>query len=300
MRITVIGLWHLGVTTAACLSRWPSIIGLEMSSHVNVSDLRLDKAPLNEPGLSDLMQKQRLAGKLSWSYSPEAVCSLHTDVLWVCHDVDVNAEGVPDGSRCLNELAVCLRYLPAGKLVILSSQLPVGTCDSLQARYPLHRFAVIPENLRIGRAIESFDHPGRTIVGVRPNDKQSKEEIGSILALTEGDVITMSPASAEMTKHALNGFLALSVAYANEVSRICDVNGACASDVMRGVMSDERAGKKAYLRPGAPFSGWTLIRDVKVLEMQGKDVDLRVIPAIQRSNDLHALHTNIAVSYGKT
>lgn len=300
MRITVIGLWHLGVTTAACLAKLGhQVTGLELRDSMNLDNLRNNIAPLDEPGISALMEERRVAGKLRWSYSSEATIALDTDVLWICHDVDVNAEGVPNADACLSDIAHCLRYLSAGKLVVLSSQLPVGTCAKLQAQFPLHRFAVIPENLRIGRAISSFMFPGRVIVGLDSKDAKTREEIGAILALLPGDVITMSPASAEMTKHALNGFLALSVAYANEVSRICDVNGACASDVMRGVMADERAGKKAYLRPGPPFSGWTLIRDVNTLEAQGAHSDLRIIPAIQRSNDIHALHTKIAVNYGK-
>jgi UDPglucose 6-dehydrogenase len=75
----------------------------------------------------------------------------------------------------------------------------------------------------------------------------------------------MGVESAEMTKHAINAFLAVSVTFANEIAAICELVGADAKDVERGLKSEARIGPKAYLSPGGPFAGGTLARDVEFL-----------------------------------
>ena len=73
----------------------------------------------------------------------------------------------------------------------------------------------------------------------------------------------MSVESAEMTKHAINAFLATSVTFINELARLCEVVGADAKEVERGLKSEGRIGPKAYLAAGAAFAGGTLARDVR-------------------------------------
>jgi UDPglucose 6-dehydrogenase len=99
----------------------------------------------------------------------------------------------------------------------------------------------------------------------------------------------MRPESAEMVKHALNSFLALSITFINEVARLGEHVGADAKEVAAGLKSEPRIGPKAYLGPGGPFAGGTLARDVvtlvKLAEAHGEIIS--VIPAIKQSNDLH-------------
>ena len=103
----------------------------------------------------------------------------------------------------------------------------------------------------------------------------------------------MRPESAEMTKHAINSFLALSITFINEVARLCDVTGADAKEVEKGLKSERRIGPRAYLSPSGAFAGGTLARDVvtfvDLAEARGEPLD--VIPAIKRSNDRHRLWT---------
>jgi UDPglucose 6-dehydrogenase len=99
----------------------------------------------------------------------------------------------------------------------------------------------------------------------------------------------MRTESAEMVKHALNSFLALSITFINEIARLCELTGADAKEVSLGLKSESRIGMKAYLGPGGPFAGGTLARDVvtltKLAEKSGEKIS--VIPAIKQSNDLH-------------
>jgi UDPglucose 6-dehydrogenase len=99
----------------------------------------------------------------------------------------------------------------------------------------------------------------------------------------------MTVESAEMTKHALNAFLATSVAYINEVAALCERLGADARDVERGLKTDARIGPRAYLHPGQAFAGGTLARDLSYLTESARKEGLspHLLSAVQRSNDAH-------------
>jgi UDPglucose 6-dehydrogenase len=99
----------------------------------------------------------------------------------------------------------------------------------------------------------------------------------------------MSVESAEMSKHALNAFLAASVAFINEIAALCEQVGADAADVERALKSDTRIGPKAYLSPGGAFAGGTLARDVVFLSALGRTrgVTTPVLSSVTSSNDAH-------------
>jgi len=124
-------------------------------------------------------------------------------------------------------------------------------------------FAYLPENLRLGHALDVFRNPDRVVAGVRSEGDKSR--IAALLRPFTQNIVWMSPESAEMTKHALNGFLATSVTFINEIAGICEVAGADIKDVERGLKSERRIGPLAYLSAGDGFAGGTLARDVQAL-----------------------------------
>src|SRR6185436_324555 len=148
-------------------------------------------------------------------------------------------------------------------------------------------FASSPENLRLGRAIAAFMQPDRVVVGVAA--AAARERIERCLKPITTRIEWMSVESAEMTKHALNAFLATSVAFANEVASICETVGADAAEVERGLKSDSRIGGSAYLAPGGAVSGGTLLRDVGYLVDLGdaNGVPVHLLTATGASNDAH-------------
>jgi UDPglucose 6-dehydrogenase len=177
--------------------------------------------------------------------------------------------------------------LPVDALVLISAQLPVGTCAKLEKEFSQFHFASSPENLRLGKAIDAFEKAERVIVGIRTDAKKTLlEELFKPFAR---QTIFMRTESAEMVKHALNSFLALSITFINEIARLCEHTGADAKEVSIGLKSEARIGAKAYLGPGGPFAGGTLARDVvtltKLAVANGEKIS--VIPAIKQSNDLH-------------
>ena len=285
MNVTVLGLWHLGSVTAACCAKHFTVIGLDFEA-TNIAKLGSGHAPLLEPGLNEMISAGLAAKRLSFTVDPQIAC-LNADVLWLTYDTPVNDADESDVEFVLANLRRALPYLPDGALVLISSQLPVGTCAKLEKEFPQFYFACSPENLRLGKAIEAFEKAERAVVGIRTDAKKALLEL--LFKPFAAQIIFMRTESAEMVKHALNSFLALSITFINEIARLCEPTGADAKEVSLGLKSEARIGPRAYLGPGGPFAGGTLARDVvtltKLAEANGETIS--VIPAIKQSNDLH-------------
>ncbi len=285
MNVTVLGLWHLGCVTAACCARHFQVVGLDFDE-ANIARLNSGQAPLFEPGLNELIAAGLAAKKLSFTADSKIACA-RADVLWLCYDTPVNENDESDVDFVLANLRRALPHLPPGALVLISAQLPVGTCRRLEAEFPQFHFAYSPENLRLGRAIEAFEKAERAVVGVRNDAKRALIE--QLFKPFAPQILFMRTESAEMVKHALNSFLALSITFINEIARLGEHVGADAKEVSAGLKSEPRIGPKAYLGPGGPFAGGTLARDVvtltKLAAAKGEKISL--LPAITQSNNLH-------------
>jgi UDPglucose 6-dehydrogenase len=298
MKVCVVGLWHLGTVTAACLaSGGHQVVGLDFDNTV-IEALQAGEPPLFEPGLGDLV-KQGLA-KRNLSFTTDVAKALGgAEVVWVAYDTPVDENDAADVEFVFARITQLFPFLEPGTLVLISSQLPVGTTRRLEEGYaetcpakPVS-FAYSPENLRLGKAIEVFTDPDRVVVGLRPGANKSfvndKERVMGLLQPFTSRIEWMSVESAEMTKHALNAFLATSVAFINEVATLCEQAGADAKEVERGLKSEIRIGPNAYLNPGAAFAGGTLARDVAFLERVGVEHNqpTQILSAVLASNLNH-------------
>jgi UDPglucose 6-dehydrogenase len=268
MNVAVLGLGHLGTVTAAGLAALGHrVIGFDSDAR-QVDRLSAGCSPLVEPDLERLIRSGLAAGKLCFSSARDSI--REAEVLWIAYDTPVDAEGKADIEWVFSRIEHALTGIGTDALVLLSSQLPVGSVARLErtaaalhpgARPP--RIACSPENLRLGSAVHDFLHPARIVAGFR--GARDREDLSRLLGSITPSLEWMSVESAEMTKHALNGFLAASVAYANEIASICESVGADAAEVERGLKSDQRIGPRAYLAPGGPFAGATLARDLAFL-----------------------------------
>jgi UDPglucose 6-dehydrogenase len=257
-----------------------------------ISSLNEGRAPLFEPDLNALIAEGIGGGKLQFTSDMENACK-DAEVLWVTFDTPVDDDDVADISFVINQVKSAVRLLSDGAFVLVSSQLPVGSIAVLEnfareiAPNKHISFASSPENLRLGKALNVFLHPDRIIVGTRSSeDRIVLEKL--ILPITE-KIEWMSIESAEMTKHAINAFLATSVTFVNEIAAICELVGADAKEVERGLKSESRIGPKAYLSPGGPFAGGTLARDIEFLGKISQDRQLTtpLLSSVRLSNDAH-------------
>jgi UDPglucose 6-dehydrogenase len=292
MKVCVLGLWHLGTVIAACLAEGGhQVVGLEFDAKV-VEKLQAGHPPIFEPGLEKLIQKGLGEGRLGFISDP-AQAVFGAEAVWIAYDTPVDEADRADVDWVLNRVRRVLPCIVPGTLIFINSQLPVGTTRSLEKEYqglfperPV-TFVYSPENLRLGRAIEAFTRPDRVVVGLRQNTDRMR--VMDLFRPFTERFEWMSVESAEMSKHALNGFLATSVAFINEVASLCEQVGADAKEVERALKSDGRIGPRAYLSPGSPFAGGTLARDVLFLEETGKRYyqPTHLFSAVRVSNEEH-------------
>lgn len=276
MRVAVLGLWHLGCVTAACVADAGHTVIAFDPDPVNIAALVKGQPPVSEPGLPELIGKGVTSGALRFTNEiAEAVRG--ADIVWLAYDTPVDEDDVADVAYVERQAVTAYPHLADGAILLSSSQLPVGTMRALESLWQRESggrrvsFACSPENLRLGAAISRFTAPDRVVIGVR--DERSRLRLTELFGPITDRVEWMSVESAEVTKHAINAFLATSVVFINELSGICERTGADAKEVERGLKTEQRIGPRAYLSPGAAFAGGTLARDLRFICDLGERLD---------------------------
>jgi UDPglucose 6-dehydrogenase len=291
MLVCVYGLWQLGTVTAACLSEHFQVIACDPDNHT-ISKLRSGVVPVFEPGLQELIEVSLASARLSFTESINEAAR-DADIIWVTFDTPVKDDDTADIEFVRQQLMLLFPSLRNEALVLISSQVPVGFTSwadsTFRKLYPDRRvtFAYSPENLRLGKGLSSFRNPARVVIGLqhRGSDRRLVDLFSPFCETIEW----MSLESAEMTKHALNAFLATSVTFINELATLCEKTGADAHEVARGLKTEPRIGSHAYLNPGAAFAGGTLARDVVFLNQIASDkgVAAYLFSSVLLSNNEH-------------
>jgi len=284
LRVCVAGLWHLGVVTAACAAAaGHRVVAYDEDASV-VEGLRNGVLPVDEPGLAELVQQGLAAETLVLTNSMEEALE-GADLVWIAYDTPVDEEDRADVAFVLERARALVAAAGPDAVILISSQLPVGTTRLLEE--PARTLAYSPENLRLGAAIAAFTEPERIVVGIRADGDRARIE--ELLGAFSDRIEWMGVESAELVKHGVNAFLALSVTFANELAGIAERVGADAAEVERGLKTERRIGARAYLRPGGAFAGGTLARDVEYLTQIGEreGVATQLLGAVRASNEEH-------------
>lgn len=291
MKVAVAGLWHLGTVTAACLaSAGHEVTGFDDDPAL-ISGLQAARLPVAEPGLEELTAAAMKAGRLR--FISDATAVRECNAVWITYDTPVDEHDRADVEFVLKRAAALIPHMAEEAIMVVSSQMPVGSIARLEQEArdmrpgANLRFACIPENLRLGKAIEVFTKPDRFVAGIR--NAADRPRIAELLGPYGERVEWMSIESAEMTKHALNAFLATSIAFMNEIAGVCEKVGADALEVERGLKSEIRIGPRAYLHPGSAYAGGTLARDIAFLQQIGtrESLPVHLIHGVERSNAGH-------------
>ena len=292
MHVAVLGLWHLGSVTAACTaSVGHAVVAWDPDASLTA---RLGQGipPVKEPGLDALLAQQIAEQRLTIAATAEEAVR-DAEVVWIAFDTPVDADDRADVGFVLDAVASVLPVVRPDAVILLSSQLPVGSAAALEERTRALRpsarigVAVSPENLRLGNALDVFLNPDRVVVGVRT--ERDRAVLSTLLTPITDRQEWMSVESAEMTKHAVNAFLATSVAFINELAAVAERVGADAREVARGLKTERRIGPHAYLSPGGAFAGGTLARDVNFVRAIGDQVecDTPLLDGVLASNLVH-------------
>jgi UDPglucose 6-dehydrogenase len=253
-----------------------TVVGVDDDAR-RIAGLNAGTPPLFEPGLDELLQRNLASGRLRYTVDlPSALRG--SSFAFIAYDTPVDENDKVDLTQLFSTTAALAEHFDAGTVVIINSQVPVGTCEQLhsaiRARKPAREFglAYVPENLRLGRALERFMKPAMVVIGSK--ECSTLDRVEELYSALHSPIVRMDLASAEMTKHAINSYLATCVSFINEIANLCDESGADATQVATALRLDERVSPLAPLLPGGlGFAGGTLARDLRALQTLGKRVN---------------------------
>lgn len=276
--VCVVGLWHLGTVVAACLAeRGRSVTALEFDTDRRAA-LAAGRSPVAEPLVDELLRAGLASGRLAVTGDPAAVRAARH--VWFAYDVAVDDEDRPDLGELWSAVRHVAPHLAPDATVVVSSQVPVGTCDriaaELRAGNPRWRGAIAysPENLRLGAAVERFRRPDFVVVGT---DDDGAGAAGDSVVELFGEpgcpVVRVGLRTAELVKHAVNAALATSISLGNQLADLAEAAGADGLAVARAMRLDPRIGSRAPVLPGLGFAGGTLARDLRSLQELGRRAD---------------------------
>jgi len=311
MRITVFGAGYVGLVTAACLAESGNQVCCVDVNEARIDQLNQGVCPIHEPGLPELIEKNRQAGRLVFETEAKRAVAYGT-YLFIAVGTPQDEDGSADMRYVLEVARAIGQHLQDYRLIINKSTVPVGTADHVHElirsvlvdRHMQIDFDVVsnPEFLREGAAVKDFMNSDRIIVGA--NTARAAEAMKLLYApfnRNHDRLILMDVRSAELTKYAANAFLATKISFINEVSHLAERLGADVEQIRIGIGSDPRIGHH-FIHAGCGYGGSCFPKDVSALEKMAASLqyDASLIKAVGQVNQRqkHILFQKIKKYFG--
>ncbi|HEV8396005.1 MAG TPA: UDP-glucose/GDP-mannose dehydrogenase family protein [Vicinamibacterales bacterium] len=290
MRIAVVGTGYVGLVAGVCFAESGNDVVCVDNDASKVRALAKGKIPIYEPGLEELLRRNRSEGRLTFTTAlPKAVRD--SAIVFIAVGTPQGEDGSADLQHVLVVAKDVAKAMNGYKVIVNKSTVPVGTAERVREvirRETTHPFSVVsnPEFLKQGAAIEDFMKPDRVVIGAE--DDRAKElmlELYSPFTRTDAPIMVMDCASAELAKYAANAMLATRISFMNEVANVCEAVGADVDQVRRAVGSDRRIGM-SFLFPGVGYGGSCFPKDVKAMMRFAEDAeyDFRILKAVEAVN----------------
>lgn len=293
MHIAVIGTGYVGLVSGVCFSEYGFTVTCVDRDADKVAKLQQHIMPIYEPGLEQLVEANRKAGRLGFTTDLKSAVNNASVVIIAVGTPQNETDGMPDLTALQAACEEVADAMNDYTVIILKSTVPVGTnrriAKMISARKSGADFDVVsnPEFLREGSAIKDFMNPDRIVVGL--DSKRAREVMSKLYAPICGDNVPLmftTYESAELIKYAANSLLATKVAFINEMADICEKVGANIRDISRGIGLDSRIGDK-FLQPGPGYGGSCFPKDTLALRAISKQAGAfsKVVDATIESNE---------------
>jgi GDP-mannose 6-dehydrogenase len=290
---------YVGVVCSACFARrGHEVIGVDINRD-KIADINAGRAPIVEPGLSDLLAE--VAGHSLQATTSVAEAIARSDLSFIAVGTPSKANGDLDLSHVRHvceQIGEALRDKADGHIVVIRSTVLPGTLRNLviptletfsgKKSGKGFRVAVNPEFLRECTAIRDFDTPPFTIIGA--DEESTARTVASLYDGLPGEVVVKSPEVAEMIKYTCNAWHATKVAFANEIGSVAKIFGVDGREVMDTICKDKSLNVSPYyMRPGFAFGGSCLPKDVRALTYRAmqRDLQLPLLYSMLDSNSAH-------------
>ena len=295
MRICFVGTGYVGLVTGTCFAEKGNDVCCVDIDNKRIEDLNSGIIPIYEPGLEELVKKNREAGRLSFSTEIKEGIK-NAQLCFIAVGTPPSSNGSADLAQGLNALDSIGSCIDHSCFSVVKSTVPVGTGTLLWKRIRAHmherglekiNLEVLsnPEFLKEGMAIEDCLNPDRVVVGAVSDEARSIMRELYAPFVSEERIFFMDPSSAEITKYAANAMLASRISFMNEIAQLCDKVGADVLSVKEGIASDRRIGS-FFLNAGCGYGGSCFPKDVQALCHigEGQGLDMTMASAIDKVN----------------
>ena len=290
MNICIIGSGYVGLVSGACFADLGNTVICVDNDEKKIKNLKAGLVPIYEPGLEELIRRNKKEGRLSFDSSiREGVRKC--EVIFIAVGTPSRDNGEADLTFVENVCREIALSMPSYRLIVEKSTVPVNTGEWVEHTIKVFnkrniKFDVSsnPEFLREGSAIKDFMNPDRIVIGVKSN--RARDILAELYKPLKAPIVVTDIRSAEIIKHASNSFLATKISFINAISDICDKVGADIVEVARGIGLDRRIGKE-FLNAGIGFGGSCFPKDlsafIRIAEKIG--YDFAILKEVQRIND---------------
>jgi UDPglucose 6-dehydrogenase len=282
MKLTMVGTGYVGLVTGVCFAETGNEVTCLDTDARKIAMLEAGKSPIYEPGLDDLVVRNRRAGRLHFSTDKETAYD-DADAIFICVGTPSDEDGSADLKYVLKvaeDIAAALDRLGPGhapKTIVVKSTVPVGTSHKVRdlirsrTKVPFH-IADNPEFLKEGDAINDFMKPDRVVCGVEDEGAAAMmRDLYEPFVRQGHPILIMDVRSAEMVKYASNAMLACKISFVNEIATLCEHYGANITAVREGMCADRRIGNQ-FLYPGLGYGGSCFPKDTLAVASMGREV----------------------------
>ena len=292
MKIAVVGTGYVGLVLGACLAETGNDVLCVDKDEAKVRLLRKGRVPIYEPGLTELVQKNKSEARLAFTTQLTRAVKA-SQIIFIAVGTPQGEDGSADLQHVLGVAREIGRAMDGYRVIVNKSTVPVGTAEKVRGiirRETTHPFSVVsnPEFLKQGAAVDDFMKPDRVVIGAEdPRGAELMLALYKPFTRTGAPIMVMDCASAELSKYASNALLATRISFMNEIANVCELFGADVDRVRQAVGSDRRIGP-SFLFPGVGYGGSCFPKDVKALVRFSADkkYDFKVLKAVESVNEL--------------
>ena len=293
MKVAMIGAGYVGLVSGACFAEFGADVTCIDIDSEKIGKLREGVVPIYEPGLAELINKNREQGRLAFRDGYDESIA-ECDLIFIAVGTPArHGDGHADLKYVYQAVKDIAPYLEGYTVIVDKSTVPVGTARTVKRivreQNPGAQFDVAanPEFLREGAALADFMRPDRVVIGVETKRaEETLRELYRPLNLIETPMLVTDLESAELIKYAANAFLATKISFINEISALCEAVNADVHAVARGMGLDGRIGRK-FLHPGPGYGGSCFPKDTRALVRiaQENNVTSRIVEAVIEVNE---------------